>query len=235
MEGPFKDPEIPHGERTAYRGLVGGQEAGSGEVLVERVADDGRDLYRQVVTATLKGTTSVRAETVFRRRSGTIHAETHRTETHNGGGGPIAVEEARFRDVKVPAWGAEIESFPRDLAPLLGCAVALRGLEFEPRAQRAFSVWLANAVHWQVDAKVEKAETVTVPAGDLEAWRVRLRPSFEQVDKALDKVIDMVVPPIVAHFAKEPSHRLLRLEFPTGPFKWNPPGLIEAAELGAST
>jgi hypothetical protein len=58
-----------------------------------------------------------------------------------------------------------------------------------------------------------------------------VRPSFEQVDAALDRLMEMLLPPLVAHFAAEPPHRLLRFEFPTGPFKTNPSGLIEATEL----
>jgi len=231
VEGPFLDPDIPHGERTRYRGLVGDEEAGSGEVVIERASEGARDLYRQLITAQLREVSEVRTETVFRRRRGMIHAESHRMETRNGGTDPVAAEQGRFRDVKVPVWGAQVESFPRDLAPALGCATALRGLEFEPGAQRSFSVWLVNSIHWQVDVKVERRETVELPAGTLEAWRVRLRPSFEHVDRALDKVIDAVIPPVVAHFDAAGAHRLLRLEFPTGPFKWNPPGLLEAVEL----
>ncbi len=235
MEGPFTDPDIPHGERIVYRGLVGDEEAGSGEVTVERASEDGRDLYRQVIVAQVRGVTDVRAETTFRRRAGTIHAESHRMVTGNCDGEAFATEEARFRDVKVLSWGGEVESFPRDVAPLLACGLALRGLEFAPGAERSFSVWLVNAIHWQVDAKVEKREKVDVAAGRLDAWRVRLRPSFEQVDRTLDKVIDAVMPPVMAHFAADAPHVLVRLKFPTGPFKWNPIGLIEAAEIDGAT
>jgi Protein of unknown function (DUF3108) len=232
MEGPFRDPDIPDGERTAYRGLVGGEEAGSGEVVVERSADAGRDLYRQSLVARVAGRAEVRSETTFRRRSGSIHAEEHETRTLDGDEPPVAVEQARFRGVKVLHWGAEVEPYPRDLTPLLGCALALRGLEFERGARRSFSVWLVSSIYWTVETKVEKQETIELPAGELSAWRVGVRPSFEQVDKALDSVMDAVMRPVVAHFEAEPPHRLLRLEFPTGPFKWNPPGLIEATELG---
>ena len=229
MEGPFNDPGIPDGERTAYRGLVGGEEAGSGEVVVEHVAENGRDLYRQTVTAAVRGQAELRGEATFRRRSGQIHAETFRLET--GDGEPFAREESRFRNVKVVTFGGEIEPYPRDLVPLLGAAVALRGLDFEQGAKRSFTAWVANVITWQVDARVEKREEISLPAGLLEAWRVRLRPSFEQVDKALDGMIEMLMPPLVAHFEAEAPHRLLRFEFPTGPFKWNPPGLLEATEL----
>jgi hypothetical protein len=156
-----------------------------------------------------------------------MHAEAHEMRMLDGDGPPVATEKARFRGPKVVHWGGELESFPRDLTPLLGAALALRGLEFEPGARRSFSAWVVSAVYWQVDAKVEKEETV----GEHPAWRVRLRPSFEQVDKALDSLMDTLVPPLIAHFEAEPPHRLLRFRFPTGPFKWNPPGLIEATEL----
>jgi hypothetical protein len=227
VEGPFNDPEIPDGERTAYRGLVGDDEAGTGEIVVEH----GPEQYRQSVTARIAGRAELRATTVWRRRSGQIHAETHEMQTLDGDGPPVALEQARFRGPKVVGWGGELESFPRDLAPLLGAALALRGLEFEPGARRSLSIWLVSSVYWQVDTKVEKREKLEVPAGKLEAWRVRLRPSFEQVDKALDSLMDALMPPVVAHFESEPPHRLLRLQFPTGPFNWNPPGVIEATEI----
>lgn len=227
MEGPFNDPAIPDGERTAYRGLVGDEEAGSGEIAI--AASD--DSYRQSVVARVAGRAEIHAETVFRRRSGTMHAETHEMRMLDGDGPPVASERARFRGPKVVHWGGELESFPRDVTPLVGAALALRGLEFERGARRSFSAWVANAVYWQVDSKVETQEAVEVPAGSLDAWRVRLRPSFEQVDKALDGLMDTLMPPVVAHFESEPPHRLLRLRFPTGPFRWNPAGVIEAAEL----
>jgi hypothetical protein len=227
VEGPFNDPEVPDGERTTYRGLVGGEEAGTGQIGI--VAEP--DAYRQTVTALIAGRAEFRATTVFRRRSGTIHAETHEMQTLDGEGPPVASEEVRFRGPKVVHWGGELESFPRDATPLLGAALALRGLELEKGARRSFSAWVVSGIYWQVDSRVEKKEKLSLPAGELEAWRLRLRPSLEQVDKALDSLVDSLMPPVVAHLEAEPPHRFLRLAFPTGPFKWNPPGLIEATGL----
>lgn len=231
MEGPFIDPGIPDGERTTYRGLVGDEEAGRGEVLVEHVAEGGQELYRQSVVAEVGDAGEWRGRVTFRRRGGQMHAEEHRLEAFGNEGEAFATEASRFRNVKVVQFGGEVAPYPRDLAPLLGCALALRGLELEPGAERAFTAWIASSVMWPVETRVEKKEDVEVPAGKLGAWRVRLRPSFEQVDAALDRLMEMLMPPIVVHLAAEPPHRLLRCEFPTGPFKWNPPGLIEATEL----
>lgn len=232
MEGPFNDPGIAQAEQTSYRVLVGGEEAGTGWIGVEPVSREGLELYEQTVRASLGENLELRAAVVFRRRSGTIHAEEYRMQMLDGGQRPVADESSRFRGVKVPQFGGEVGPHPRDLAPLLGCALALRGLDFEPGARRGFTAWIAGNVTWEVEARVEKQEAVELPVGEQSAWRVRLRPSFERVDNALDKLIDALMPPLVAHLAHEPPHRLLRFEFPTGPFRENPPGLIEATELG---
>lgn len=232
MEGPFKDPEIPDGERTVYRALVAGEELGTGVLVVDRASEGTRDLYRQSVAIRAGGDTSYELITTFRRRSGTIHAESYRLETRHGEGEPVAVEEARFRQVRTLQWGGELAPYPRDLAPLLGSAVALRGLEFEPGFARSFSVWFANTIFWEFEATVERSEQIELPVGRVDAWRVRVRPSLEQVDLALDKLVAGLMPPLVLHFAKDPPHRFLRFEFPTGPFRDNPQGVIEATELG---
>jgi hypothetical protein len=231
MEGPFLDPDIPDGERTTYRVMVDGREAGTATVVVERAGEGSRALYRQKLEAALRDQVLFEAELTFRRRSGTIHAEDYRLETRHRAEGRVALEEGRFRQVRALGWGAEVEPYPRDLVPLIGAAVALRGLEFEPGAGRSFSAWLANSIHWEVEATVEGVEAVDLPAGRRDAWPVRLRPSLEQVDRTLDKLVAGLMPPVVAHFDAEPPHRLLRFEFPTGPFRESPPGLLEAVGL----
>ena len=70
-----------------------------------------------------------------------------------------------------------------------------------------------------------------MPAGNIDAWKVRVRPSLEEVSAQLDRLVQPLIPPINLHFQADPPHRLLRFEFPTGPFPWNPTGVIEATEL----
>ncbi len=231
MEGPFNDPQIPDGECTCYRALIGGEEAGTGEVVVEHAREGDHEIYRQTATARVAGENETRGEVIFRRRSGSIHAERASLEVSDADGRAIAKDEGRFRGVKVVQWGGKSEPYPRDLVPILGCAVALRGLEFDVGATRGLSVWLASSFHWEATAKVEKHEKIEVPAGEFTTWRVRLRPSFEQVDRALDSLMDALMPPLIAHLDAQAPHRFLRFEFPTGPFKWNPRGVIEATEL----
>jgi hypothetical protein len=164
------------------------------------------------------------------RRRGELLADHYRLETTHGER-PVAVEEGWFRDVAVLGWGGTIERYPSDVAPLVGCALMLRGLEFERGAERSASVWLANSVHWEVALRVERRERVEVPAGAFDAWRVRARPSFHAIGGALDRIVGLLLPPFVIHFDAEQPHRFLRFAFPTGPFPWNPRAVIEATEL----
>ena len=64
MEGAFSDPGIPDGEETAYRGLIGGEEVGSGANRIVHV-DGG---YRQVLTMTVQREAHYDAAIEFRLR-----------------------------------------------------------------------------------------------------------------------------------------------------------------------
>ncbi|MEJ7787382.1 MAG: hypothetical protein WKF96_21470 [Solirubrobacteraceae bacterium] len=226
IDGPFIDPGIPDGETSVYRGSVKGEIVGEGTLRVEAAAD----AYVQRIDMLALEELDYALELRFARRDGFIHAEHYALRTHYRGE-PVAVEEGWFRNVRVLHWGAELISYPRDIAPLLGCAVALRGLDFAKGTRRTCSLWLANTVFWDLELRVERREDVEVPAGRYPAWRVRARPSFEQIGSALDKIVGALLPPFVLHFEASPPHRLLRFEFPTGPFRWNPRGVIEAVAL----
>jgi hypothetical protein len=228
LDPPFRDPGIPDGERIAYGGRIGGDEVGHGEVGVEasgdryvvRIATHIRDGFNQAVTIE------------FTRRRGLLRMESYRAESRDGDS-PVAVEQGWFRDVRGLHWGGELVPYPTNVTALLGCAVALRGLEFERGERHHLALWLANTVWWEIALHVDRREQVEVPAGTFEAWRVSAHPQFEGIGQALNHVIQAILPPFRLHFETAPPHRFLRFSFPTGPFPWNPRGLIEATELGS--
>src|SRR4051794_38734346 len=226
VEGAFSDPGIPDGEETVYRGLIDGTEEGTGTNRISRT-DDG---YHQTLSMNIRGEAAYTAGIEFRRSGGTIAAESYRLETRYRDE-PVAMEEGHFRGVKVLQWGGTLEPYPRDVAPLLGCALALRGLDFERGRRRSFSLWLANTVWWEVNTRVERLEAISLPTGSTRAWRVRVRPHFGQIAGRLDRIVQLLLPPFVLHFEAEPPHRFLRFSFPTGPSPWNPRGLIEPTAL----
>jgi hypothetical protein len=225
-DGPFRDPGIPDGERTAYRGTIDGREAGSG-VLVLEASDD---RYVQRIEARLEDGYGLELEMSFARLNGTLRAEHYRLDSRDGDS-PVAHEEGWFRGVRGLHWGGAIQGYPANVTPLLGAAIAMRGLEFERGVRHSFALWLANTVWWEVEAHVEKRERIEIAAGTFDAWRVDVAPRFDAVGKALNRVIAAILPPFRAHFDAAEPHRFLRFSFPTGPFPWNPRGLIEATEV----
>ena len=225
-DGAFGDPGVPDGERTTYRGVIGRDEIGTGVITIGASQDE----YVQEVAIEHGGGVSYALRASFSRRNGTILAETYDLATSHEGD-VIAREHGIFRDVVALQFGGHVAPYPRSVTPLLCSSLALRGLEFAKGSHRDYALWLANTIFWELHVKVEKRERITVAAGSFDAWRVRVRPSFAQINGALDKIVNAVLPPFVLHFDAEPSHRMLRYEFPTGPFPWNPRALIEATGL----
>lgn len=229
MEGALRDPGIPDGETTTYHGLIDGRPVAAGRMTVARV-DDERPAYRLGMAFTVRDEAHYELALDFQRSRGTVVAEHYRLETRHGEQ-PVAVEEGWFRDVQTLQFGGRLKPYPRSTMPLLGCALGLRGMDFTRGSRSSFPLWLANTVYWQISTHVERAEEVTVPAGSLEAWRVRVRPSFEAINRQLDRVIGLFLPPFVLHFERAAPHRMLRFEFPTGPFPWDPRAVVEATTL----
>lgn len=223
----FRDPAIPHGEQVHYRASAGGFE--TSQDLLTRVDHDGDDRYRHSVTVG-QDQFAVDIEQTFRREQGLLRAESYQMAT-TFDGKLVSREEGHFIDTQHLQFGGALAPFPRDLVPLVGGLVALRGLDFHRGYKRTVNLWLAFSVFWPIELKVERTESVTVPAGTMPAWRVRVRPSFAAISGLLDKIVGGLLPPFVLHFEASAPHRMLRFEFPTGPLPWNPRGLIEATKL----
>ncbi|WP_297547194.1 DUF3108 domain-containing protein [Amycolatopsis sp.] len=223
---PFRDPEIPDGEETGYQASVGKDERYH---VVSRVERLGETHYRHSINADL-AELELAVKQIFVRAKGFLAAESYCAETTHEGK-VVSREEGYFRGTKHLQFGGQVKPFPGDVMPLLGGMVALRGLDFARGSKRTVDLWLAFSVFWQLEVRVERRETVRVPAGHLDAWRVRVRPSFSQISSLLDKVIGGLLPPFTLHFEAAAPHRMLRFEFPTGPLPWNPRGLVEATKL----
>jgi hypothetical protein len=226
IDAPFRDPQIPDGERTVYRGTIDGADVGTGELHVEA----GEDGYAVRLESRILVHTNMTVAMAFSRARGMVRAESYRAETRDDDR-PVSIEEGWFRDVRGLHWGGELQQYPSNVTPLLGCAIALRGLEFAKGERHNMALWLANSVWWELGLHVHRRERIDVPAGAFDAWRVTAHPQFEGIGSALNRVVQAILPPFRIHFDAEPPHRFLRFSFPTGPFPWNPRGLIEAVEL----
>jgi hypothetical protein len=229
VDGAFRDPGIPDGERMTYALTMAGTQAMDVTTAVEHL-DDGEPRYRQTMSIASPAGPRYEMELDLLRARGELRPLRYRLETFFGEA-PVAVEQAWFRDVQVLHFGGHIAPYPRSTMPLLGCAVGLRGIDFARGAGGSLALYLANTVYWELAYKVERAEPAKVPAGHIDAWRIRVRPSFEAINRQLDRVVGLVLPAFVAHFERAEPHRLLRFDFPTGPFPWNARATVEATAL----
>ncbi|MCK9248073.1 MAG: DUF3108 domain-containing protein [Solirubrobacteraceae bacterium] len=226
MDEPLPDPDLQAPERTDYRAMVDGEEVGTGSLTLR--ADDDRT-FVQAIEAEAYGRLKGSATITYRRRSGTLVAQQQRLELTDKGR-HVLDETASFRDVQVPQIGGQLGPYSRSMVPVLGLATAFRVLPLQDRARFLPRVWVAAVVDWPLDIRVEGREKARVPAGDVDAWRIRLRPSLLDVAQALDELSAAVVPPIIAHVGVD-GGRLLRLSFPTGPGRSDPSGVIEATAI----
>jgi hypothetical protein len=220
------DPELEAEETTTFRATVGGEEVGGGTLTLR--PEGARELL-QLIEGEAFGRLSGRAVVRFRRRGGELLAASQEVELRDRER-ELYRASATFRDVRAPQLGGELAPYPRELVPAPALALALRTLPLAEKARFMPAVWLAAIVHWPLDLRVEKRERVAVPAGRFDSWRVRLRPSLLDVAQPLDELSANVVPPLVAHVAVD-GQRLLRLAFPTGFARDDPPGLLEATEI----
>lgn len=227
--GSFRDPGIPHGEASVYRCTVSGRELGRGRQVIEHASVNGRSFYRQTLEGSILDRGSLTAEVLHRRRNGRVLAESHSLDTQHDGD-PVSRSEMRFRDVEMLAMSGGFEPFPSDLSPVLGCAITLRGLDFERGSRDRFYLWLANGLYWPVYTRVDDRRPIDTPAGRFTAWRVRVWPSLESVAPGVHSLVEMVLPRFYLFFDAEPPHRFLRFEFPAGPFQLERRGIIELLE-----
>ncbi|HST42181.1 MAG TPA: hypothetical protein VLK58_21860 [Conexibacter sp.] len=226
MEHALPDPELEGPETTVFRATVDGEEVGSGTLTLR---PDGAREFVQEIEGEAFGRLAGSVQTRFRRRGGELLAASQASELRDRER-EVFRDAAAFRDVQVPQFGGEVMAYPREMVPAPALALALRVLPLADKARFLPRAWLTAIVHWPLDVRVEKRERVTVPAGSFESWRIRLRPSLLDVAQALDELSANVVPPVVAHVAVD-GQRLVRLAFPTGPGRADPPGLLEATEL----
>jgi hypothetical protein len=224
---PYRDPHIPDGERTVYRlALDANSDATQ---VISTVTHDGPDTY--VLSMSVPHPQlSMTVEQRFARRDGMVTPVSYLAEARSDGT-LVSREEGYFEGTSHIQFGGKVLPYPRDVVPLLGGVLALRGIDFAKGASLRFNVWLAFSVYWQLELKVERRERVTVPTGPVDAWRVKVRPSFAQINGLLDRIVGGLLPDFTLHFEAAEPHRMVRFSFPTGPFPWNPKGLVEVTEL----
>ena len=227
----FRDVDLPDGERSVLALRVGdGAPVAEVSSLVEH-AEPGA--LRVVLDADL-GPVALSIDQTFTRTPGGLVAEHYVAESWNDDR-LVTREEGHFpgREHLQPLDGV-VGAFPAGLTPVVGAMTTLRGLDFAPGASGQVPVWLAFALSWPLEVRVERRETVRVPVGSVDAWRVVLRPSLAVLGPlraVVELTVGTLLPEVVLHLAADDPHPLLRAEAPAGPYPWSPRAVLELTEI----
>lgn len=221
----FTDPRIPDGETSTYSVKLGDEAFQS---TISHVVTADSDHYLSVIDGRIGDRFSLAIEQAFLRKDGKLEAQRYKAESRFDDT-LVSREEGFFVGTRHLQFGGRVKAFPSGIMPLVGGLTLLRGLAFEKGAKSTVELWLAFSVCWPLEVKVEKRAPIDVPLGRFDAWQVRIRPSFVNINGLLDKVVSGLLPPFVAHFEAAGSHRMLSFSFPTGPMPWNPRAVIELA------
>lgn len=225
--------DLPDGERAVHAVRIGdGAPVGEVSSLLALEGDDG---VRVTVDADL-GAVAVTVDQLFRAGPDGLTAQSYLAETWNDDR-LVTREEGHFpggHHLDLGGSGGLTGALPAGLTPIVGVMTTWRGLPFRTGLTGQVPVWLAFAVSWPVDLRVERREAVTVPAGRVQAWRVVLRPSLSALGPlaaVLEQAVGSLVPDVVLHFAADDPHPLVRAEAPTGPFPWSPKVVLELTTI----
>ncbi|GEM_PF-1591413 len=108
--------------------------------------------------------------------------------------------------------------YPDDLVHPYTIEVTFRGLELDkPGAKRRFNIWLPPTVVIPMELKVCEKETIKLPIGSRECYRVEIRPFMTAfLGPFLGRLIQRFVPSYVFWFDINGTHPLLKYKGPLG-------------------
>lgn len=127
---------------TRCQALIGGGD--DRHEISSRVDHEGNGLYRHSLLASLESL-ELQVDQAFARKDGLLACESYRSEARHDGK-VVSREEGYFQGTKHLQFGGVVSPFPNDVAPLIGCMIALRGLDFSRGYKRSVELWLAFSV-----------------------------------------------------------------------------------------
>lgn len=225
---PCRDPGLTEAETATYRLRLAGRHTGE---LTMRVKPS-KTRYVHEIEGELIDGAGIYAKSVMGRKDGLLLAQSSLLEGRVHGSMVTRIE-GRFAGIQPLVIGGETFEVPESVVPAVALPLALRG-GLRVGAKKVVPVAIAGAAAVELRADVERIEPVGVPAGARQGYRVRFRPHLGNIPgqlgafaRQLDALVWRILPPFVAHFAVEPPHQLMRMEFPVGPLRWNSKGEIE--------
>ncbi len=220
----FAAPTIIEDDESHYRVDIGSRK---GAVLVFHRVDEpgcGELTTRTVAMVTGEDTTIV-VDQRFVQLGGALHASDYLASTYNGDR-MVTREEAHFRDARHLAFGGKVTSFPSGMMPVVAALTMFRGMDLTPGRKRV-SLWLGFSLHWPVDVRVEPPTVRKVGPNHVEVIPLKARPSLARINGVLDSAAAGLLPDVEILLEAAPTHRVVSMSFPTGPFPWDVRGYLE--------
>ncbi len=119
-------------------------------------------------------------------------------------------------------WFSEKES-PDDLVHFMTASLAIRGFDLEENGQWSYHSWSPqNEQLNRIIVNVETRETITVPAGTFDTYRVSLGMDMDEVLgrwKGLEFLIKPLIPHFTLWFGEQPSKPVIKFRGNFGPGK----------------
>ena len=215
---PLGDPDIPNGQRLVYsfttnydkalflREVKAREEVKESEHRIERIEEGGKGYYRIHDTGVRENGYRIDNVTTVERGE-TVRPVSFRARDLNPAGRTIREMQARFDD--------EALDYPADTYPVFAAWTAIRGLHFRKGHRAAVHIWLTPTEIYRIRLTVEEKETVNVPAGAFECYRVELEPDVRSILPVGDFLASLIQPFIPTYhfwYSTEPSHPLIRFE-----------------------
>lgn len=215
---PLGDPDIPHGQRLVYKftttykstlflkEIKEREEVDESIHLIECYEEGGKRYYRVNDTGTRVNGYKFTHVTVLERGEH-LKAISFRAADTNPSGTAIRAMHAHFDD--------EALSYPEDTYPIFAAMTAIRGLDFTPGARTAVHLWITPTEIFRIYLEVEEKETIEVPAGSFECYRVELKPDIRSIMPIGDFLASLIQPFLPTYhfwYSAGPSHPLVKFE-----------------------
>ena len=194
---PLGDPDIPHGQRLVYkftttykstlflREIKEREEVDESIHLIECYEDGGKRYYRINDTGTRINGYKFSHVTVLERGEHLTPVSFRASDT-NPSGMAIRAMHAHFDD--------EALSYPKDTYPIFSAMTAIRGLDFTPGAKTAVHLWITPTEIFRIWLEAEEKETIEVPAGTFECYKVELKPDIRSIMPIGDFLASLIQP-----------------------------------------
>jgi hypothetical protein len=240
--GTFSPPDIPDGEKLTYRALLETteekkesfvsprEEVTKVTQIITRFEKNGKPYYRFFRAEQLAGG-QINYYTYIFTDFEPFRFVVFEKMMQSTNGRVVKKEITYFDD---PAYTS-----PPDLNHFFSIPMTIRGIEFRPATRNDLLVWFSSHLTpWKMNVIVEGKESVTVPAGTFECWKVRVEPDLKAIFKDWYWIARMVkpwVPNFYYWFADEAPYPLVKYQGTFGPEGVTPPQVQELMEKGMAS